>query len=307
MTEKLQKLDSDECSVSSAADSINKVQEEFFQSISNGHKTGIQKLMRDSTITPWKWQDLDGNSGLMLASMKNQKLIIKMMVKEIEENYPSKCAEILKEWGNLANNNFETPILYISYFGNIDLIVALEKYEVNIRQKSSDGNTVLHYSSQGNQPSSLIYFYYKYKLEINEQNSFGRTALHEAVLTSSIYSVKFILKLTQELELKDRSGKTALHMAVEVESASIIRELLMNGADRDSTNNSGKTPIDLAVIPEIKKLLGKDLPFLGSIQIKHSLIKQKPSQANIWAFFILYGLTFVSFIAIVIPGNLINN
>ena len=120
----------------------------------------------------------------------------------------------LTKWINFKSNQGYTAILFASYRGNIDTIKILLDCGADIYSTNNQGLNVIHMASQGNQPSSIVYFKEKHKFDLSLIDNVGSTALHWACYTGSEDAFNFLLSYNVDFNIQDNEGLTPLHLAI---------------------------------------------------------------------------------------------
>ena len=141
-------------------------------------------------------------------------LIVTIMFDEMKKRLGIEANNELKRWINCQSEQGYTALHYAAYRGNIELINILISNGAQIDIMNKRGLNVMHMSSQGNQPTSLVYFKEKYQLDIHSIDGMGSTPLHWACYTGSENSVLFLLTWSNKVNVQDREGLTPLHLAV---------------------------------------------------------------------------------------------
>jgi ankyrin repeat protein len=121
---------------------------------------------------------------------------------------------IFKKWINAPSNQGYTAILFASYRGNIDTIKILIENGADIYSTNIQGLNVVHMASQGNQPSSIVYFKEKFNFDLMSLDGVGSTALHWACYTGSEDAFNFLLSYNVNINSQDNEGLTPLHLAI---------------------------------------------------------------------------------------------
>lgn len=282
---------------------------EFFDHLKNNNKPAIVKMIRNPNFKVWTYTEEGNNSGLHVAALKDYSSLIKSMLQEIEENYVNESISIISDWINKPNDKGDTAIHYLSYRGNVEVIKFIDKYKCEAGHKNKQGNTVLHYAAQGNQPNTFIYLKHKYGLPAEEVNKEGSTPLHWACYTGSDLAFCYIMRYVSDLNKQDNDGFTSLHLAVMSERTGMIKALLHGGADRYIADKKGRTPKSLAE-EKGKDLISemlKDNLTCSLIVIRNPLKKIEKSSTNVWIFILLHLITYFVIYGYILPGNYISN
>lgn len=159
------------------------------------------------------YNNINNNLALHRAAFMDYTLIVSIMIDEVKLRLDNDKKEVAK-WMNEPSDQGYRAIHYASYRGNIEILSKLLENgaEVDIRNKR--GLNVLHMASQGNQPSSLVYFKEKFLFDIQSPDEMGSTPLHWACYTGSETAATFLLSWKLDVNTKDKEGLTPLHLAV---------------------------------------------------------------------------------------------
>ena len=135
---------------------------------------------------------------------------------------------------------------YYGKFSTLSELLAGASSEVAIRD--SNGNSVLHYCSEGGDRSlgCLALLLNTRGIDINARNVQGGTALHAAARRGHENSLQSLLISGCSRNTQDNDGNTALHLAAMCGHKICVEALLSNGANPQLRNNDGQTPAEVA-------------------------------------------------------------
>ena len=287
------------------------IKTEFFESLKTNNKQPILKIIRDSNNKPWEYEEYDTkDNGLHILAIRGFVNLFKTIITEIHEKYiDNNYKQIISNWINKCNKKGDTALHYLSYKGSINLIMYLSNnFQLKPEITNSQGNTVLHYAAQGNQPCAFIFFTHKYNNILNpvQQNNDGCTPLHWACYMGSEHAMDYILKYFSDINIKDKDGLTPLHLAVLSDRSTMVKKLLYKGACKLIKDNKLRTPKMLAEEKGkfiIASML-EDKVTCSLLTIKNPLKKIEKSYFNVYIYFIV--LIFVCFVYlfIVLPSKI---
>ena len=118
--------------------------------------------------------------------------------------------------------------------------------EFDFSKKSSNQQTLLHFSSAYDNLDICILSYYSSQIDINAKDIDGKTALHYAIQVKSKDIIDFLISNGADINARDNDGSTVLHYASELNSKDIIEFLISKGADINARDNRGMTPLHSA-------------------------------------------------------------
>ncbi len=232
-------------------------EELIFDYIENENTQKIKEMMTQN-IKIWEFKSSkdDNSTVLHIAVYKKLFKITELIIDYCKE----KNGENLKKFINEANDLGVTAIHFAAFRGNVKIIKLLIENGADIHARTKRKLNIIHYSCQGNKPSSLMYFYLNFKTEedfklLTEKDKGGSTALHWAAYTSSEDALLFLINLDyfkkeeerkKFIDSQDTQGFTPLHLSISSRSSRIVMKLLQNGASPDIKDHKGKTPLDLA-------------------------------------------------------------
>ena len=251
---------------SQSESNMNEEEEKFFDLIDKENEKEINDLLsKDAPIEIWKYRNKESeNSTILHISVYKKNYSITKTIIEYIEKYNK---EGLHNFINAQNELKVTALHYASFTGNLGIIKLLINYGADEKMITNKKLNVIHYSAQGNKPSSLMYFYLRFKEKdikentrlidlIKNEDKGGSTALHWAVYSSAEDFLLFLLNLDifvnddekQEfIDKRDKQGCTALHLSVVSQSSRIALKLLQNGATPDLKDHLQRTPYQLAI------------------------------------------------------------
>ncbi len=279
----------------------------FFEALRSSNKLIIKKFLK-SNIEIWNFTESEdmNNTALHIAAMGNLSNILKFILLEIIESNSS-FNTILTTWFNRPNIKGDLPIHYLSFKGNIEIIKLLTKYNLNlnigINTKNKQGNNVLHYAAQGNQPITFIYFLHKGNLNPEEENIDGSTPLHWACFSGTELCQSYIMKYIKNINKQDKDGLTALHLAIISENTYMVKELLKSGANKNIKDNKARTPLDLAIEKEkdqMIELLKSDI-ICSLVILRNPVSKLEKSSFNIIVYVFSNLLSLVHMLIFLLP------
>ena len=192
----------------------------FFEGVKNSNSNEIKKYFLDQNIKPWEFVEEDGYTGinkLILALHKATFMDLSKSIVDMIENFklrPDFNIKIFEQWINCKSSHGYTAILFASYRGNIETIKYLIDNGANIYSINDQKLNVIHMASQGNQPSSIVFFKEKYNFDLMMLDGVGSTALHWACYTGSEDAFNFLLSYKVNINSKDNEGLTSLHLAI---------------------------------------------------------------------------------------------
>ena len=201
--------------------------------------------------------------------------------------------QIITQLLSLEDIDGNTPLLFASFRGNIEIIKELINQGVDYKKKNNSGLNVLHMAAQGDRANVLIYFKEKYNMNINEIDQNGSTPLHWACYMSSENCINYILSWinSNDVNLQDINGKSPLHIAIYGERMKIIKKLINKGGDLSLKDNDGKTVFEICrdnpQLANVFKLITEYKP------VKSCLISQGQNQRSIFRCLIFLILAFI--------------
>ena len=304
MQDKLNKSDTIS-SMRSKLSTDSSISKRFFEVLKTTNKFQISKLIQDENVRFWEYfEEKDLNNALHFCVLRDHLLYLKLFFDTIEERFnQEESFSIISTWINKRNEKGDTCVHYAAYNGNIKIIVLLSKYDISADFKNNQGNGLMHMAAQGNQPQSLIYYYYKYGLSPLEGNKDGSTPLHWACYSGCESAFNFILQFYNTLDIRDNDGLTALHLAVIADREDLVKKLLQRGADRLIKDNKGRTALDIAktkgYLSAIKTLQDKNSCSLFILRSPNEKIEK--SNFNVYVFFSLFFILEFFYISYLLP------
>ena len=246
-------------------------EEEFFEHVDNEDEKSINKAL-DMKKEIWKYKskDNDNSTPLHIAVYKKSYSITKLLIDYCKENN----SEGLKEFINEKNDQDTTAIHFASFKGSVKIIKLLVENGADIYAITKRKLNIFHYASQGNKPTSLMYFYLNFYYFAKEKDqriiqllkakdAGGSTPLHWAAYSNAedilLYMIYLNIFANDEerqdfINQKDAQGYTALHLSVSSKSIRIVMKLLQSGANSEIKDNKGNNPLRLAINKKQKEI-----------------------------------------------------
>lgn len=287
--------------------------EDFFDLISEDQDEQIKKYLSSKTGDKapkiWEWvnEDNDNSTVLHLSVYKKNRQITCELLNYCQINLKND-PEKLKSFVNKKNSQGVVALHFASFQGDLKIIQMLIEKGAKVDLITNRQLNVIHYASQGNNPNSLMYFYYyhfKDKIKITEADKGGSTPLHWAAFSSGEEVLDYLMYLCPELiNTRDKQGYTPLHLAVLSQSAKIVLKLLQSGANIDIRDNKGMTPKELAKKKKFNKIY-KLLDNSESCQFcayRAPVKETKKSSTKIFIVIIFQIVTFLFLLLLVFPS-----
>ena len=296
--------------------------EEFFEHIENEDIEKINSILSNKNKEIWKYtsEENEDSTVLHVAVYKKSYAITEKIINYCKENNEGGFIDFI----NKKNKQGTAAIHFAAFKGDVKIIKLLIDNGADIYAKTNRKLNIIHYSSQGNRSTSLMYFYlYYYILDnkkdqkiinlIKETDCGGSTPLHWAAYSNAEDILLYLINLdifSNENERKefinkqDNQGFTALHLSVSSKSIRIVMRLLQNGANSEIKDKKGITPLQLANNKNLKEIaeIIKNNQSCELCNMKAPVKQIKKSIKNIIGVFSVQSLTtliiFLSIIAI---------
>ena len=286
----------------------------LFRSISNTDINALDLILKqldDSIDITEVINQENGYSLLHLAVFKDSDYIVHSLWKHVmtrtTEMFQNKKSK-LQKWINQKSRGKEgfTCMHLAAFNGNLSIVRFLERHGADIYAENNYSLNMLHVASQGNQPSTIVYFIEKH-IDINSIDRVRSTPLHWACYAGAENAVSYLIAYGADPNLQDDDGYTWLHLAVKsaeaIKSTRIVKQLLFWGGDRNIFNRDGYKPVDYVksisvhhIGTEIKKSLAEP-KYCSCLLLSQPLTKMKrePYTASYFVFLILLSLFLIIF------------
>ena len=161
---------------------------------------------------------------------------------------------------SIADKEGNSPILYASFRGNIDIINLLIKYGVSYETKNFAGLDIIHMAAQNDKENIIVYFKEKYNYDIFKSDNEGNTSIHWASSTGGKYALDYLLfyvdKKYGNLDVLNKvndKGQNALQLTIITnQSTSACKKLIKKGIDYNNKDVNSLTAFD--IVKNDKKL-----------------------------------------------------
>ena len=233
-------------------------QEDIFEYIANDNTKKVKDFLSNKCEI-WNFRSKENNNSTVLHISVYHKLfeITELIINYCKENNK----EGLKNFINEKNDQGVTAIHFASFKGNIKIIKLLIENGADIFIKTKKLLNIIHYSAQGNKPSSIMFFYFELMKKgdfqlLKDKDSGGSTPLHWAAYSNAEEALLYLINLNifknekeklDFINMKDDQGFTPLHLSVSSKSSRIVMKLLQNGASLGIKDKKEMTPLDLAI------------------------------------------------------------
>ena len=217
---------------------------DLFDSIEKKDENKLIEYINNPEYKIWEMKDENGNTILHKSCFHNYKELSLKIIQEIKKRLGSQKS--MTRFINEKNSDGLTALHYIAYKGNVELAKILIEYDASVDCLTKLGKNVVHLSSEGNEPSMMIYFLNNHGLDVYTGDENGSSPLHWACYSGAEESVNFLIGLNCNINAVDKEKLTPLHLATLYNRENIVIKLLQNGADKSLKNSKGELPIDIA-------------------------------------------------------------
>ncbi len=245
-------------SIDEKTSTTSKEVNEFFNSLNEDNEEKYINQIKNSSIKIWTYLNEDGLTPLHQSISLNLYELSKEIILSAKDNLSQKE---FNSFINCGTNKGQTPLHYASFVGNIKLIKLLIENGADIFIKTKKLLNIIHYSAQGNKPSSIMFFYFELMKEgdfqlLKDKDFGGSTPLHWAAYSNAEEALLYLINLNifknekeklDFINMKDDQGFTPLHLSVSSKSSRIVMKLLQNGASLGIKDKKEMTPLDLAI------------------------------------------------------------
>ena len=227
--------------------------EEIFNLLENKNGDKITEYINNPNYKIWKIRDENNNTILHKTCFLDYIELSTIIIQELKKRFGS--SSLLSNFINEKNDGGLTALHYTAFKGNLELSKILIKNGASVDAITNLGKNIIHLSSEGNQPSLMIYFLIKEKLDIYTRDENGSSPLHWACFSGAKDSIKFLIGLNADIDAQDKEKLTPLHLAAFYNREEIIIQLLQNGADKNAKTTRGELPIDIARKKNYKSII----------------------------------------------------
>ena len=178
--------------------------------------------------------DINGNTALMLACMKNGNVKIVELLLNNNANI------------NIQSQYGDTAFSWACYNGNLDIAELLLKNDASVNAKGKSGNTPLMLACLNNNNVKIVEWLLKNRADMKVANEDGETPLIFACYNGNLDIVKFLIENGADVNAKTKSGNTPLISICMDDKVEMAKILIANKADVNSKNKNGNTALMLA-------------------------------------------------------------
>ena len=225
--------------------SVNDISpEELFDLIEKKNGDKIIEYINNQNYKIWQIKDENNNTILHKSCFYDYTELSTIIIQELKKRFGSTSS--LSNFINEKTDDGLTALHYTAFKGNLELSKFLIKNGASVGAITNLGKNIIHLSSEGNQPSLMIYFLYKEGLDVFTRDENGSSPLHWACYSGAKDSAKFLIGLNADINAQDKGKLTPLHLACLYNRENLVIQLLQNGADKNLKNSRGELPIDIA-------------------------------------------------------------
>lgn len=210
---------------------------------------------------------------------------------------------------SLIDKDGNTPILFAAYKGNMEIITKIIEIGVKYDIKNKSGLDVIHMAAQNDNPNVIVFFKEKYNYDIFQGDSQGNTPIHWACSNCAKIALGYLLYYIDDknkniINSVNKSGQTALHLTILTnENPTIIKKLIKKGIDTKIKDENGLTVYDIAKNAQkndVNKIL---LEYSSSncFGINYHINDFKNKYFKFTLFILIFTLLFYGTIALSIP------
>lgn len=155
---------------------------------------------------------------------------------------------------NYRNENGQTPLMRFCYLGDLEKVKAMIREGADVRLKSKNGKTCLHYAAFSGNRDLLTYLVENHSIRINERDGNKCTPLFDAIKAGELCMVQTCIELGARLTFF-LEGKSYLTFAVLYGYCDIAKYLIDLGLDRNKKDYKSMSPLDYALKSGKKEMI----------------------------------------------------
>ena len=179
-------------------------------------------------------RDCDGSTILHFASRYSNQEVVEFLLK-------------LNEICVNATDNFnQTPLMDACFDGGrLDNIKMLIQYGGDIRARSSNGSTILHFASRYSNQEVVEFLLKLNEICVNATDNFNQTPLMDACFDGGrLDNIKMLIQYGGDIRARSSNGSTVLHYASRNSNQEVVEFLLkLNEISVNATDNFNRTPL----------------------------------------------------------------
>ena len=164
-------------------------------------------------------------------------------------------ADLLRHHGadpHLRGNKMGTLLHSAAYYGDLQVVQKLVKYDVDVDAKDEEGRTPLYNASEGiyHRDCSVHRLLLEQGADVNVRAKDGWTPLHNASYHGArLEIIRLLLERCADINARVENGSTPLHLASLLVNGrlEVVRPLPESGADVMAEDKHGKTALQVAV------------------------------------------------------------
>ena len=148
---------------------------------------------------------------------------------------------------NKLDQNGNTPLIIVSYFGHIDVLRFLIKAGANVNQAINGGDTPLYMAAQ-NGHVNVVKVLVDAGGSVDQADDIGTTPLSIASQQNHVNMVKALVEARANGNQAKNNGATPLYIVAQNGNIEIVIALLDAGASVDQATDNGATPLFIAAL-----------------------------------------------------------
>lgn len=148
---------------------------------------------------------------------------------------------------NKLDQNGNTPLIIVSYFGHIDVLRFLIKAGASVNQAINGGDTPLYMAAQ-NGHVNVVKALVDAGGSVDQADEIGTTPLSIASQQNHVNVVKALVEAGASVNQAKNNGVTPLYIAAQNGNIEIVIALLDAGASVNLSNENGATPLFMSAL-----------------------------------------------------------
>ena len=148
---------------------------------------------------------------------------------------------------NKLDQNGNTPLIIVSYFGHIDVLRFLIKAGANVNQAINGGDTPLYMAAQ-NGHVNVVKALVDAGGSVDQADEIGTTPLSIASQQNHVNVVKALVEAGASVDQAKNNGATPLYIAAQNGNIEIVIALLDAGASVNQATDNGATPLFMSAL-----------------------------------------------------------